>query len=206
MILERVCVGPMQVNCYILADKVGGEAIIIDPGAQTRLIQKVLDKHKFKPAFVVNTHGHYDHIGSDDAFGVPVYIHSADAACLKEPKLNLSFFFGVPSEVKSEVRILEEDQILKLEGIELKVLHLPGHTAGGIGLLLQEPDEHMVFTGDSLFYLSIGRTDLAGGSESLLLKVIKEKLLNLPDDTKVYPGHGPSSTIGEEKKNNPFLM
>jgi len=206
MILETVCVGPMQVNCYILASSKNSSAIIIDPGDEEHKIRRALDKHKLKPAFIINTHSHYDHIGCDDKFGVPVYIHSQDLALLKDPVLNLSGLFALAYRVKSEIRVLEDKETIALDDILLKVLHLPGHTPGGIALHMQKPMDKVVFTGDSLFCQGIGRTDLAGGNESLLIKSIKDKLLILTDDTVIYPGHGPSSTIGEEKRNNPFLI
>lgn len=205
MILETIVVGPMQVNCYVLASGENSSAIIIDPGDQARKIKQVLDKYRLKPAFIVNTHGHYDHIGCDDKFGVPVYIHKDDVPLLRDSRLNLSGVFSLGYAVKSEIIKLEEGEIIKSEGIELEVLHIPGHTPGGISLLIKKPARKAVFTGDTLFCQGIGRSDLDGGNESLLIKSIKEKLLILSDDTVVYPGHGPSSTIGEEKKNNPFL-
>ena len=206
MILETISVGPMQVNCYILASGEDSQALIIDPGGEGRKIKLVLDKHKLKPAFIINTHGHYDHIGSDNEFGVPIYIHSKDLALLEDPQLNLSGLFALPYRVKSEIRILEDNQNIELQDLQLKVLHVPGHTPGGIALLMIKPTDKIVFTGDSLFCQGIGRSDLSGGDEFLLKKAIKEKLLTLADDTVIYPGHGPSSTIGEEKKNNSFLM
>jgi glyoxylase-like metal-dependent hydrolase (beta-lactamase superfamily II) len=205
MILEKVNVGPMEANCYILAAQDNSSAIIIDPGAQERKIRQVLEKHKLTCALVINTHGHYDHIGCDDKFGVPIYVHEADLPLLKDAQLNLSGFFALSYEVKSQVQTLKDSQLIESGGIQLKVLHIPGHTPGGVALLLQKPANKVVFTGDTLFCSSIGRSDLAGGNEPLLIKSIKEKLLTLADDTLVYPGHGPSSTIGEEKKNNPFL-
>ena len=204
MILETVIVSPMEVNCYILASKEGGKAIIIDPGSEQHKIQKALDRHGLTPAFVINTHGHFDHIGCDDAFGVAVYIHSLDMDMLKDAKKNYSAFFEARRIVKSPVKPLNDGEIIELDGIELEVLHVPGHSQGGIALLMKKPQNRIVFTGDSLFCGSIGRTDL-GGSEELLIASIKEKLLALPDDTVIYPGHGPSSTIKEEKLNNQFL-
>ena len=115
--------------------------------------------------------------------------------------LNMSGLFALPYAVKSEIKFLEDNQFIELDGIELKVLHTPGHTAGGIVLLLQKPENKIAFTGDTLFCRGIGRSDLAGGNEALLFKSIKEKLFTLPDDTKIYPGHGPSSSIGEEKQS-----
>lgn len=205
MILETICVGPMQVNCYILAAQEGSGAIIIDPGAQAQEIKRVLGRHKLKPVFVVNTHGHYDHIGCDDKFNLPVYIHKQDLAMLKSADLNLSSAFALDYSVKSEIRTLEEKDNIELDGILLEVLHLPGHTPGGIALLMKNLPQQIVFTGDSLFCQGIGRSDLAGGDADLLVKSIKKKLFTLADDTVIYPGHGPSSTIGEEKRNNPFL-
>lgn len=206
MILEAISVGPMQVNCYILASHDKKPAIIIDPGAESRKINKALNAHALSPGLIINTHGHYDHIGCDDKFGAPIYIHSRDLALLKDPDLNLSGLFALPYHVESEIIEVEDQQTIDLDDISLKVLHTPGHTPGGISLLLVKPKGIIVFTGDSLFCQGIGRTDLAAGDEGSLLRSIKEKLFTLPDDTVIYPGHGPSSTIGEEKRSNPFLM
>lgn len=206
MILESLSVGPMQVNCYILAARAPGRAIIIDPGADERRIKKALKVHRLEAEFIVNTHGHFDHIACDDAFGVPVYIHRDDLALLKDPEKNLSAFF-MPGffSLKSEIRLLEDKQRIGLEGLELEVIHLPGHTPGGIGLLLRKPGEKVIFTGDSLFCQGVGRTDFPGASHQALVKSIRERLFCLSDDTLVYPGHGPASSIGREKKDNPFL-
>ena len=201
MILETVSVGAMGVNCYVLASKEGAKAIIIDPGDQERKIQKVLDKHKLIPGFIINTHGHYDHIGADDKFNVPVYAHKLDVPLLKEPMLNLSGLFSEPYQVKSEIKLLEDGERITLDDIELKVLHTPGHTRGGITLLMEKPVDKVAFTGDTLFCQGVGRSDLAGGDEELLIKSIKEKLFTLASETKIYPGHGTPSTIGAEKNN-----
>lgn len=206
MILETLCVTPMQVNCYILAEAANTEAIIIDPGGDEDKIRRILTKHHLNPAFIINTHGHIDHIGCDDKFGVPVYIHRDDLALLKSPELNLSNFLMSAYSVKSEIKPLEDKEIITLGQMQLEVIHTPGHTPGGICLLMEKPKNKILFTGDSLFCQGIGRTDFPGADENLLIKSIKEKLLNLGDDTIIYPGHGPSSTIGKEKKNNPFLI
>ena len=205
MIFETVSVGLYQANCYILAAKVQSAAIIIDPGDQEHKIRSLLNKYKLKPEFIINTHGHIDHIGSDDKFGVPIYIHIKELPLLNNPELNMSGFLGSSYRVKSEIKTVEEGSLLELDNIQLEVIHLPGHTPGGIALLMKKPKDKIVFTGDSLFRLSIGRTDFPGSDGNELINSIKEKLLKLPDDTVIYPGHGPSSTIGEEKKNNPFL-
>lgn len=205
MILESICVGPMQVNCYILAARESSKAIIIDPGSEAHKIKHILTKHSLSPAFIINTHGHYDHIGCDNKFAAPVYIHTQDLPLLKDPGLNLSGLFALPYAVKSEVRTLEDREIIGWDEIQLQVLHTPGHTPGGISLKLIRPTNKILFTGDTLFCQGIGRFDLAGGDESLLIKSIKEKLFVLSSDTVIYPGHGPSSTIGEEKTSNPYL-
>lgn len=205
MILESIPVGLMQVNAYILASGEGKEALIIDPGDEANKIKRALDKHRLKPLFIVNTHGHYDHIGADDEFGVSVYIHRQDVVLLQDPRLNLSALFSFGYRVKSKIMPLKDKDKIELEGMELEVIHVPGHTAGGIALYLKKPEEKILFTGDTLFCQGIGRTDLAGGSETLLLNSIREKLLCFPDETIIYPGHGDSSTIGQEKRNNPFL-
>ena len=206
MILETICVGPMQVNCYILASDPDSRAIIIDPGDEKVKIERVLKNHNLKLEFIINTHGHIDHIGGDGKFDVPVYIHKQDLALLQDPKLNLSSFFMSPFSLKSNIRTLEDKENIELDQIQLEVIHVPGHTPGGISLLMKKPKDKILFTGDSLFCQGIGRTDFPGADEILLIKSIKEKLLTLSDDTTIYPGHGPSSTIGEEKKNNPFLI
>ncbi|MDD4894298.1 MAG: MBL fold metallo-hydrolase [Candidatus Omnitrophica bacterium] len=205
MILEAVSVGPMQVNCYILALAPDEKAVIIDPGDEKRKIEQALKKHNLTPGFIINTHGHIDHIGCDDKFGVPVYIHRDDVPMLGDPKLNLSVLFANDCSIKSEIRALEDKDNIELGQIQLEVIHTPGHTLGGISLLMKKPKDNILFTGDSLFFHSIGRSDLPGGSSELLMKSIKDKLFKLRDDTIVYPGHGPSSTIGEEKKNNPYI-
>ena len=148
---------------------------------------------------VINTHGHYDHIGCDDEFGVDVYAHKQDLAMLKDADLNFSASFSFPYTVKSEIIALEDKQVIKLDCLELETIHLPGHTPGGVALLMRRPQTGIVFTGDTLFCQGVGRTDLPGGSQPQLEKSIKERLFILPDGTKVYPGHGTTTTIGEEK-------
>jgi len=206
MIIETIVVGPFEVNCYIIASENDSQAIIIDPGEEEDKIKQVLSKYKLKPAFIINTHGHIDHIGCDDKFGVPVYIHHQDLRLLRDPRLNLSSLLTSSFSVKSEIRTLEDKENVELGQIQLEVMHVPGHTPGGIALLMKKPQNNILFTGDTLFYQGIGRTDFPGADERLLIKSIKEKLLNLSDDTVIYPGHGPSSTIGEEKRKNPFLV
>lgn len=206
MILETISVGPMQVNCYILASGSNSLSIIIDPGDEEDKISKVLHKYKLNPGFIINTHGHYDHIGCDNKFEVPVYIHSKEIELLRNPQLNLSSLFYRAYHVESKIKTLEDREIIGLQDLQLQVIHTPGHTPGGICLLMERPQDNILFTGDTLFYRGIGRTDFPGANETLLIRSIKERLFNLSDETVIYPGHGPSSTIREEKKNNPFLL
>ncbi len=200
MIFEKLCLSPYEVNCYILAQERNKEAIIIDPGGQPDKIKKILAKHKLKPGFIINTHGHLDHIGADDAFGVCVYIHKQDLEFLTNPELNLSRMLAMPLRISAQRRALEGGEEISLGNIRLQVLHTPGHTPGGICLLLKEPQDNMLFSGDTLFCRGIGRTDLPLASLEQLENSIRDKLFVLDNHMRVYPGHGPPTTIGQEKK------
>lgn len=205
LILETVIVGPIQSNCYVLAAGHGKKAVIIDPGDDEKKIRSALDRHNLRAGLVALTHGHYDHIGCAGKFGVPVYIHQDDRDFLSDPSLNLSGFFAYPYSLYKDIHILNDGDIIDLDGIQLEVIHVPGHTPGGIALWVKSPERKILFSGDSLFFGSIGRSDLPGSDGKALVEAIKRRLLVLPEETKVYPGHGPSSTIGEEKIDNPFL-
>jgi len=205
MILEILTVGALETNCYILGDEKTKQAVVIDPGGDFEIIEDHLKKLKLKVQYIILTHGHIDHIGAlgelKKATGAEILIHSKDSAMLYDLNQNLSIFSGdkiIP--IKAD-KLLEEGDIIQCGGIKLEVLHTPGHTPGGISLLTDK----MIFTGDTLFCGSIGRTDFPGSSYQKLLSSIKEKLLSKDDDFIIYPGHGPSSTIGDERKNNPFL-
>lgn len=200
MIFEKVCLSPYEVNCYVLAQDENKEAIIIDPGGEPDKIKKILAKHKLKPGFIINTHGHLDHIGADDAFGVCVYIHKKDLEFLTSPELNLSRMFATPLRIFAQRRTLEGGEEIRLGNITLQVLHTPGHTPGGICLLLKEPRDNILFSGDTLFCQGMGRTDLPLASLEQLESSIKDKLFVLDNQMRVYPGHGPPTTIGQEKK------
>ncbi|MFH1442065.1 MAG: MBL fold metallo-hydrolase [Candidatus Omnitrophota bacterium] len=206
MILEKITVGSLEVNCYVLASQESKKAIVIDPGSQKNKILSVLEKHNLEPAFVINTHGHYDHIGCDDDFGVPVYAHREDVKLLRDQNLNLSAFFSKGYTVGSEIRALEDKELISLDDIELEVIHTPGHTPGGICLLMKKPVNNILFSGDTLFFESVGRTDFAQGAAEELIEAIKNKILVLPVDVTVYPGHGPDTSIGHEKEYNPFVI
>lgn len=200
-ILETICVGPMEVNCYILGCKRTRQAVIIDPGDDVEKIKKRLEEVGLKPKFILNTHGHADHIGANGGLGLAVMIHRADATFLKNPVKNLSAQFGLTVSSPKPDRLLEDNEKINIGDLVLEVIHTPGHTPGSISIKCDD----LVFTGDTLFCEGVGRTDFSYSSEKGLFKSIREKLLILPDSTKVYPGHGPASTIGHEKANNPFL-
>jgi glyoxylase-like metal-dependent hydrolase (beta-lactamase superfamily II) len=202
MILEKIVVGSMEVNCYLLGQVRTKEIVIIDPGDDYLKIKKVIDRLKLIPKFIVNTHGHMDHIGADDKFNLPIYIHKLDKDCLTNSHRNLSAMFGLSYQVKSGAKTLEDEDILKLDDLRLEIIHTPGHTAGSICIKVDD----IVFTGDTLFLGGVGRTDFPGSSEKDLFRSIREKLLVLGDSTIIYPGHGPESTIGKERERNPFLQ
>ena len=201
MKLKTFVVGPMQTNCYIISDETSFEAIIIDPGDEPKEIKKYLQQNKLTPKFIVNTHGHIDHIASDVEFKLPVYIHRLDLDNLKDPLKNLSGLVGINAQPPSDIRPLEDKDVIGIKNIKLEVIHTPGHTPGGISLKFDK----VVFSGDTLFCSGIGRTDFPGASEARLIESIKNRLFVLADDTVIYPGHGPSSTIGQEKESNPFV-
>jgi len=206
VILKKLVLGPLQANCYILADEKTAQAIIIDPGAEAQRILDFLKKNKLKAAFVINTHGHIDHIGADEELAAPIYIHKKDLPLLKDTQMNFSKFLGFDFRLNTkDVKMLEDNAQVGIDNIILQVRHIPGHTPGGIALLLKGHRPEIIFSGDSLFWHSIGRTDLPYSSEEDLLKAIKEKILTLSDETIIYPGHGPETTVGEERRKNPFL-
>ncbi len=193
----------MASNCYILSQR--DEAIIIDPGDEAELILDKLNELKVKPIYIVNTHGHLDHICANDeikkATGAKILIHKNDAPMLTDAFLNLSTVFEQPMVCQKADKLLEDGESIKTSNLTLKVLHTPGHTPGGICLV----GEGFVFTGDTLFQSGIGRTDFPGGSYKTLIDSITKRLLTLPDEFIVYPGHGDISTIGMERQSNPFL-
>lgn len=205
MILESVVVGPLMVNCYVLGCENSKEGVVVDPGDDTDRILDVVTRHGLKVVAVINTHGHFDHTGGNQRIvtetGAGLLIHELDAPMLARA-VDTAAMFGLTAENSPPPsRFLTEGEFVAFGEYRLRVLHTPGHTLGGCSLHL----EGMVFTGDTLFADSVGRTDFPGGSSVALGKSIREKLLILPDDTVVYPGHGPSTTIGRERKHNPYL-
>ena len=201
MYLKTLIVGMMEANCYIVGEESTKEVFIVDPGGDYKKIKKIIDADGLRPQAVINTHGHGDHIGADGEFGLPVWIHRLDAEFLQDPSKNLSGAFGFLLKTKKATRLLEDGDILKIGQHSLEVIHTPGHTPGSICL----KGEGVVFTGDTLFCEGVGRTDFVYGSQEDIMRSIKERLFGLLDDYVVYPGHGPTSTIGNEKTNNPFI-
>lgn len=205
MEIYRIEVMPIGTNCYLVYDKETKEGIVIDPGGSPELIKKAIDQLGINIKVIINTHGHWDHVGANRAIkektGAPVYIHEADQDYLTDPKYNMSSMMGTQTTTDPADGLLHEDDLVHFGNCTLKVLHTPGHTPGGISLY----GHNAVFCGDTLFYRSIGRTDLPGGSYRHLIDSIREKLFSLPGETLVCPGHGIMSRIDEEESGNPFI-
>ena len=218
MLLTGFPAGMLACNCYVLAPRAGADAIVVDPGQRAMgNLRRILDENRLTPAAVLLTHGHIDHMWSaqkvGDTFGCPVFIHPEDRYMLADPirgfgpRLGQLAFGALFREPKQVVELDRDGDKLELGGITVTVDHTPGHTRGSVVFRvaragLQDP---MAFTGDTLFKQTVGRTDLLGGSGRDLLGSIVEKLLVLDDDTLVLPGHGESTTIGLERRTNPFL-
>lgn len=199
-------VGSLGTNCYIAYSENSKQAVVIDPGGDASKILAAINREQLAVLAIINTHGHADHVLANlkikEATGAPLWIHSADAEMLGSGTLNLSAFIGASTSCGKADRLLADAEVLQVGDFSLKVLHTPGHTPGGISLLADKA----VFVGDTLFAESIGRTDFPGGSYSQLIDSIKTKLMVLDDEIKVYPGHGPATTIGWERRQNPFIQ
>jgi len=202
MIIRKIVVGEMKSNCYIAADAKTKKAFVIDAGGDYEKIKAAIDKNAFRAKSIINTHGHIDHISANRYLNLPVWIHKDDADFLEDSGKNLSSLMGLHLMSPAASRLLAEGDILKAGDVELEVIHTPGHTPGSICL----KSDGVLFTGDTLFCAGVGRTDFPYGSQDRLIRSLKDKILRYGDETIVYPGHGPTTTIGKEKKINPFLL
>ncbi len=209
MKIDRLILGAYETNCYVLrSSQTAKDCLIVDTGLEPGQLIDFLREHELNPSALVLTHGHIDHIAGVAVLrtefpDAKVYIHKLDAEMLTEAQSNLSAATGEPFSSEPADYSLEEGDCIEQAGIKLLVFHTPGHTVGGISLYSK--DDGIAFVGDTLFASSIGRTDFPGGSVAQIIRSIQEKLFTLPDETKVYPGHGPMTTIAHEKANNPFV-
>jgi hydroxyacylglutathione hydrolase len=205
-IVACITVGMFAENCYLYACPQTREAVIIDPGDEPERILETIQELKLTPKYIVNTHGHIDHICAIDAvsevYHVPLAIHSADVPMYTDPQTAELFGRTAPLVKRQPDILLKEGDRISFGTLTLDVLHTPGHTPGGICLVSQP---YCVFSGDTLFQRSIGRTDLPGGDYNQIITSIRKKLYTLDDDLVVFPGHGESTTIAEEKHENPFV-
>ena len=207
MILETLTVGPFQENCYVIGDEETGTGAIVDPGDEAARIALAVEQSGLEIGQILITHAHIDHVGAVaalvDEYACPVLMHAEAEAMLQQlptQAMMMGLRFG---KVPAVDRHLGDGEVLEVGGLELRSLYTPGHAPGHLAFYVESED--VVLSGDALFAGSVGRTDLFGGSMEVLLRSINERLLALPDETKVYPGHGPETTIAEERSHNPFL-
>ncbi|HSK98848.1 MAG TPA: MBL fold metallo-hydrolase [Rubrobacteraceae bacterium] len=208
MILEILTVGPFQENCYIVGDEESGEGVLIDPGDEATRIAIAVEQTTLDISRILLTHAHIDHVGAVAAlveeYACPVLMHAEAEPMLAQlpaQAMMMGLRFG---KVPSVDGYIEDEEVVKVGGVELRSLYTPGHAPGHLAFYAESAG--LVLAGDALFAGSVGRTDLPGGSMEVLLRSIEERLLTLPDDTRVYPGHGPETTIANEKAHNPFLQ
>lgn len=204
--VESYVVSDFGTNCYFVINTETKEMLIVDPGDNASMLASKIEDEQLKPVAILLTHGHLDHASAAEElakkFDVKIYAHEAEKETLEDSHMNLTAAFGTAKVFHADV-FLKDEEILELIGCKIKVLFTPGHTPGGCCYYFN--DQRILFSGDTLFCESVGRTDFPGGSSSALIRSIREKLLNLSDDIKVYPGHMAQTSIGTEKMYNPFL-
>lgn len=205
MLLRLFATGPLETNTYLLADRDTGEALVIDPGGDPGEILAFLAQERLTCRLIVNTHGHFDHVSGNRALksatGASLLVHEGDVPMLIAAATHARFFMMRAENSPPPDMLLVEQEEVRVGSVSLRVLHTPGHSPGGVTLVAPG----VAFCGDLVFHGSVGRTDLPGGSERVLLDSIRRHILTLPDDTVLYPGHGPDTTVGREKKQNPFF-
>ena len=206
MKIEKFVLGSMGTNCYLLINEDTKELVVVDPATCPDYLVSHIKSNGYTPKAILLTHAHFDHVMGIDGwvkeFDIPVYLHEDEKQILEDPRLNLSGVFGTNYSY-NKASCLQDKQILELAGFKFKVIHTPGHTAGGC--CYYEEAEAVLFSGDTLFCQSVGRSDFPTGSMSTLVRSIKEKLFCLPDDVMVYPGHNDVTCIADEKVYNPFV-
>ncbi len=200
--------GPIQENAYVLHLEGQVEAVVVDPGDEAGRLAEAIKALGLKPVLLLATHGHFDHVGAVDGlakvFGAPFAMHAADKFLLERLEDTAAFYGQQPTKEPQVGQALKGGETLKVAGLELKVIATPGHTPGGLCFFHAESGS--LFSGDTLFEGSVGRSDTEGGSHEVLIQSIHRQLLTLPDATRVYPGHGDATTIGDERKQNPHLQ
>ena len=202
---KEVVVGALETNCYLVYCEETLQCAVVDPGAEPERIFLEIAEAELKPVVIINTHGHVDHIGANrdmkDHFGVPLYIHAADSPMLgKIQQLELSLFLGAKDSPPAD-HLMSDGEEIKIGNSVLRVLHTPGHSPGSVSLL----GDGFLLSGDTLFFEGVGRTDLPGGSPKQLEQSLREKVMTLPDETVILPGHGPLTSVGQERVNNLFI-
>lgn len=208
--LQRIAVGPLMVNSYLLgpvSPTFGNEAVLIDPGGEADRLIEAVERSERRLAAILLTHAHFDHVGAlaelDDRYGLPIYLHPADRVLLEHAESSAAQWGVNLRQPLVETLSLEHGQELELAGMRLRCLHTPGHAPGHVAFQLA--DANLVIAGDALFRGSIGRTDLPLANHEQLIASIRRELLTLPGETVVWPGHGPETTVAQEKLDNPFL-
>jgi glyoxylase-like metal-dependent hydrolase (beta-lactamase superfamily II) len=199
--LKVFVLGDLFTNCYLIFNKENKKGFLIDAPGNTEKVRNFIEKNELNILFLILTHGHFDHIEDVDKFSQPFYIHKEDIPFLKNADINGSMFFSSPITVGRDPIVLREGVALDFGGFPVEVIHTPGHTPGSVSLKLDK----WLFSGDTLFFNSVGRTDVPLASQASLIKSIKEKIFVLSPDTVIYPGHGPSTTVEREAEFNPFL-
>lgn len=206
--IKTLVVGPLDVNCYIVWDQDTGDGVVVDPGGNADVIAETVKSLGIKIIYIVDTHGHFDHVGGNGELAkllnVKVAIHGADAHMIEGASAQSAFYGHQIEDLPPADVTFKGGADIEAGSLLIKVLHTPGHTPGGVCLYVEGAE--ILITGDTLFAGSIGRSDLPGGDHETLLASIKEKILPLSDGVRVYPGHGGSSTVGEERTHNPFLQ